>query len=262
MNILFLKTQALGFIFVIGLMVITWIFSVIKKNAGIVDIIWGTAFIVITSFFYLNSGGNAVRKIVVLTLITLWGLRLSIHIFLRNRGKGEDFRYAAFRKNAGPRRYWWYSFFQVFLLQGLMCTFISAPLLGAMFYQDHPFPGIFDIAGILFWMIGFIFESVGDYQLKKFKSDSSNKGKLLTSGLWRYTRHPNYFGDSVVWWGFALLSIGGGSYLPVYGSILVTFLLLKISGVKLLEKTMISEKPGYREYIQSTRSFFPWFPKK
>ncbi len=261
MNTLFLKTMATGFLFVLGLMVITWIISLIKKNAGIVDIVWGFSFVLIATFYFYSSSGVILRQYLVLTLIFIWGFRLSIHIFIRNRGKGEDFRYANFRKNAGQERYWWYSFFQVFLLQAILATLISAPLLGAMFYEKHIFPTPIDIAGILVWIIGFLFESIGDLQLKRFKSDPSNKGKLLVTGLWKYTRHPNYFGDSAVWWGFALISIGGGSIIPVYGSIIMTFLLLKISGVALLEKTMNKEKPGYREYQKRTNSFFPWFPK-
>ena len=260
MLIPFVKIQAAGFLIVMGLMLITWVFSVIKKNAGIVDVVWGISFVVISVFYYFNSSGNSLRKFTVLVLIILWGLRLSIHIFFRNRGKGEDFRYAAFRKKAGPARYWWYSFFQVFLLQGFLSALISAPVLGAMINTGRPFPGIFDILGIILWTIGFVFETIGDLQLQKFKSDSSNRGKLLTSGLWRYTRHPNYFGDSAVWWGYACFSLGAGLVAPVYGSLLMTYLLLKVSGVSLLEKTLMAGKAGYEDYQKSTSAFFPWFP--
>jgi steroid 5-alpha reductase family enzyme len=139
---------------------------------------------------------------------------------------------------------------------------ISAPLLGAQFYGTGKSLGILDYAGVIIWAVGFIFEAGGDYQLAVFKADSDNKGKVLDHGLWRYTRHPNYFGDAAVWWGYGLICLAAGSYLPVLGSLLMTALIIKVSGVSLLEKSLKETKPEYREYIEKTSEFIPWPPKK
>jgi steroid 5-alpha reductase family enzyme len=139
---------------------------------------------------------------------------------------------------------------------------ISAPLLGAQINAGSGSLGLADYLGMTFWIIGFIFEAGGDFQLARFRADPSNKGKVLNTGFWRYTRHPNYFGDTAVWWGFGLISIAAGSWLAALGSLLMTALIIKVSGVALLEKSLVSEKPQYRDYIEKTSSFFPWFPKK
>jgi steroid 5-alpha reductase family enzyme len=139
---------------------------------------------------------------------------------------------------------------------------ISAPLLGAQYYAQNNSLTILDLSGIIFWIIGFSFETGGDFQLASFKADPSNKGKVLDKGFWRYTRHPNYFGDSSVWWGYGLICIASDSYLPVLGSLLMTALIIKVSGVTLLEKSLKEQKPQYKEYIEKTSAFIPWFPKK
>jgi len=162
----------------------------------------------------------------------------------------------------GENRYWWVSFFQTFLLQGVLMWLISAPLLGAQYYVQEGTLGVLDYGGIIFWIIGFSFEAGGDYQLASFKANPENKGKVLNTGFWRYTRHPNYFGDSAVWWGFGLICLAGGSYIPVIGSVLMTALIIKVSGVALLEKSLKEQKPEYKEYIEKTSAFIPWFPKK
>jgi steroid 5-alpha reductase family enzyme len=194
--------------------------------------------------------------------VTIWGLRLSIYLAWRNIGKGEDFRYKEFRKNYGEKRYWWISFFQTFLLQGILMWLISAPLLGAQYYSENRPLGIFDFIGIVLWITGFFFETAGDIQLAHFKADPGNKGKVMDKGLWRYTRHPNYFGDSAVWWGYGFICIASGSWFPILGSILMTVLIIKVSGVGLLEKSLKEKKPGYKEYMEKTSPFFPWFTKK
>ena len=195
-------------------------------------------------------------------MVALWGLRLSIYLAWRNIGKGEDFRYREFRRKYGENRYWWISYFQTFLLQGILMWLISAPLLGAQYESIEHSLSILDFAGIIVWISGIIFEAVGDWQLARFKGNPVNKGKVLNTGLWRYTRHPNYFGDAAVWWGYALFSVSAGSYLPVLGSLLMTALIIKVSGIALLEKTLTSDKSDYAAYIQKTSAFFPWFPKK
>ena len=252
--------QALFVIIVI--MTILWIASIILKNVSIVDLFWGFGFVVAAVFYFINTDGNNIRKVILLILVSIWGLRLSIYLTWRNYGKGEDFRYREFRKKYGEKRYWWISFFQTFLLQGILMWLVSAPLLGAQFEGADRSPGLLDFAGILLWVIGFTFEAGGDFQLARFKSDPSNKGKVLDKGFWKYTRHPNYFGDSAVWWGYGLICLSAGSYLPVLGSILMTALIIKISGVALLEKSLKDQKPQYREYIEKTSTFIPWPPKK
>lgn len=195
-------------------------------------------------------------------MVSLWGLRLSAHIFLRNLGKPEDYRYQEFRRNYGEKRYWWFSFFQVFLLQGTLVWLISAPLLAINYYSAEKTIWPIAVLGMLVWLVGFTFEAGGDWQLSRFKANSTNKGKLLTAGFWKYTRHPNYFGDAAVWWGFAVLSVASGCYLPVLSSVLMTWLIVKVSGVSMLERTMINTKPGFEDYLKSTSPFIPWIQKK
>ena len=252
--------QALAIIII--MMTILWLISIILKNVSIVDLFWGMGFVLSATFYFLKTGEPEPRKTLLMVMAGLWGLRLSAYLTWRNTGKGEDFRYREFRKKYGENRYWWISFFQTFLLQGILMWLISAPLLGAMLYGQEKQLGILDFLGIILWITGFAFEAGGDFQLARFKSDPANKGKVLNTGFWRYTRHPNYFGDSAVWWGFGLFCISAGSYLPVLGSILMTALIIKVSGVALLEKSLKDTKPDYKGYIEKTSAFLPWFPKK
>jgi steroid 5-alpha reductase family enzyme len=240
-------------------MVLLWLLSLSLKNSSIVDIFWGIGFVIITWLAFSLGQGYIPRKQLVAVLVTMWGLRLALHIFFRNWGKGEDFRYAKWREENGAR-WWWLSFFQVFLLQGVLMWVISAPLIAA---ETSGFPVIItplDVLGVVVWMIGFLFEMFGDLQLMAFKQNPKNKGKLFTKGLWKYTRHPNYFGESVLWWGYYILALASGSWWTIFSPILMTYLLVKVSGVALLERTM-KTKPGYEEYMRKTSAFFPWFPK-
>jgi steroid 5-alpha reductase family enzyme len=246
---------------VLVLMTLVWVVSVFKKNASIIDPFWGMGFILLAIYYYFQSGGWEIRKLIILILVSLWGLRLSGYLAWRNWGKGEDFRYRQFREKYGPHRYWWISFFQVFLLQGVLMWLISAPLLGAQYNAVPARLCILDILGMLVWLIGIIFEAGGDFQMVRFKADPRNRGKVLETGFWKYTRHPNYFGDSCAWWGYGLICLAGGSYIPVYGSVLMTAVIIRVSGVFLLERSLIPSKPGYREYLERTGAFFPWFPK-
>jgi steroid 5-alpha reductase family enzyme len=247
---------------ILVLVTLLWIWSVFIKNVSIVDIFWGLGFVVVNAFYVFMSGELNARKILILTLVSIWGLRLTIYLAFRNIGKGEDFRYQEFRRNYGPKRYWWFSFFQVFLLQGLLIMIVSLPLLGINSSASSGDLKVLDYIGIVVWFIGFIFEAGGDFQLVRFKRQFENKGKVLNTGFWKYTRHPNYFGDSAVWWAYAIFSIAAGSYWQIIGSIIMTILIIKISGVSLLEKTLKDTKSQYRDYIQKTNSFFPWLPKK
>jgi len=258
MLILFL--QALFIIFI--LVTLLWVLSVIIKNVSIVDLFWGMGFVIVNAVYFYSSGDFSSRKILVMVLVSLWGLRLFLYLSWRNIGKGEDFRYQEFRREFGVDRYWWFSYFQTFLLQGGLIMLVSLPLLGVNSQTGYDALNWMDYLGILVFIIGFIFEAGGDFQLARFKNNTNNKGKVLNTGFWKYTRHPNYFGDSAVWWSFGIFSIAAGSYWPVIGSIIMTLLIIKVSGVALLEKSLNDTKPQYREYIQKTNSFFPWFPKK
>jgi steroid 5-alpha reductase family enzyme len=256
--ILFSQADVIIVIFV----TLLWIWSVFIKNVSIIDIFWGLGFVIVNMFYACMSGDLTARKLLVLILVSIWGLRLAIYLAIRNTGKGEDFRYQEFRKNYGPKRYWWFSFFQTFLLQAVLIMVISLPLLGINTSSSSGALNGLDYLGILVWLIGFIFEAGGDYQLMRFKQNPKNKGKILDVGFWKFSRHPNYFGDSAVWWSYAIFSIASGYYWQIIGSIIMTLLILKVSGVSLLEKSLKDTKPLYRDYIKKTSSFLPWFPKK
>ena len=247
---------------VVVFMALLWIYSVRIRNASIVDSFWGMGFVLqVWVYFALTPDGTLARKLLIGAIVTLWGLRLSIHIYRRNHGKPEDFRYQEFRRRYGPG-YWRISFFQVFLLQGILMFIIGTPLLPAQISSTPNSITILDVLGLIVWIIGFYFEAIGDAQLARFKADPNNKGKLLNTGLWAYTRHPNYFGDAAQWWGIYLIALGAGGWWTVFSPILMTLLLIKVSGVGLLEKTLAKTKPGYQEYMQTTSAFVPWLPRR
>jgi steroid 5-alpha reductase family enzyme len=246
---------------ILTIMTILWIASIFLKNVSIVDLFWGTGFVIVNIFYFIKTEAFTARPIILLVLVAIWGLRLSFYLAWRNIGKGEDFRYGEFRKKYGEKHYWWISFFQTFLLQGVLIWIISLPLLGVNLLSRTESLNFIDYIGILVWAVGFIFEAGGDYQMVKFRMNKANRGRVLNTGLWRYTRHPNYFGDAAVWWGYGLLCLAASGYVYVLGSLVMTLLLIKVSGVALLEKTLKDQKPGYLDYIQNTNSFFPWFPK-
>lgn len=253
-------TYLAAFGVVMSMMTLLWLVSVRLSNASIVDPFWGLGFVLCAWTYALRTGWDELgpRAILVLCLATIWGLRLFLYLLWRNVGKGEDFRYQKFRRDFGAERYWWFSFFQVFLLQGVLMWLISAPLLGAQSGTDNTLSA-WDALAAFVWLVGFVFEAGADWQLARFKANPDNKGRLLVGGFWKYTRHPNYFGDSAVWWGFGLFAIAAGQYWSVLGSLLMTALIVKVSGVALLEKTLHTDKPGYAEYVRTTSAFIPWF---
>jgi steroid 5-alpha reductase family enzyme len=250
-----------GSLVILGLMVLLWLLSLAIKDASIIDSFWGMGFVIVNwVFFMLLAPAGGLRALLIAVLVTIWGLRLSIHIYLRNRGKGEDFRYAKWRAEEGPR-WWWLSFIRVFLLQGVLLLIVSVPLLAAQTGGDRSV-GLLDWIGTGVWLVGFIFEAGGDWQLARFKADPANKGKVMERGFWRYTRHPNYFGDAVQWWGFYLIAAAAGGWWAVFSPLLMTFLLVRVSGAALLERSLKQQRPGYKEYIERTSGFIPWFPRK
>lgn len=245
----------------VSMMVVIWLFSVRLRNASIVDIFWGSGFVVGAWLYFALTDTATPRKWLVVALVTIWGLRLTSHLFVRNHGKGEDYRYRAMREQHGTR-FWWISFWTVYLLQGLIMWFVGLPVWVAMRGAEPSELTWIDGLGLAVFLGGLFFETVGDWQLTRFKADPANKGKLLTTGLWRYTRHPNYFGDALVWWGLTLFALATpGSAWVVVSPILMTFLLMRVSGVALLEKRMSESKPEFRDYVQKTNAFLPWFPR-
>jgi len=235
-----------------------FILSVVKKRNDVADIAWGLGFVLI-SWSGLYFANISLRGLLVSLLVTIWGMRLAWHIHKRNLKKHEDYRYATWRKEWGK---WFFvrSYFQVYLLQGLFLYLIIQPV-NYIHYQVSSSLGIFDLIGLLVWIIGFYFESIGDSQLKTFISNPANRGKLMNTGLWRYSRHPNYFGEVTQWWGIFIiaLSIPFG-YITIIGPITITVLILFVSGIPLLEKKYEGRK-DFEEYKKRTSIFFPLPPK-
>ncbi len=239
-----------------------WLISLVKKDVSIVDGFWGLGFLLLAWITFFRADGYIGRTILLLTLTTIWGLRLSIHIFWRHWGKEEDRRYHAWRLDHGDR-FWLVSFFKVFMLQGLVLWCVSLVLQAGMLSPTPASLTWLDLLGVCIWLFGFLFESIGDFQLLRFKSDPANKGKIMDRGVWAYTRHPNYFGDSVLWWGVFLITLSNYSNVwTLLSPALMTFLLLKVSGVAMLDRTLLETRPEYRDYMQRTNAFLPWFPKR
>lgn len=258
----FLKIFGVAGLVILASMTLLWIISLALRNSSIVDIFWGAGFVITAWVYYaLTPDGYLLRKLILSSLVTIWGLRLSLYILWRNWGEEEDFRYRKWREEAGGQ-WWWRSLFKVFLLQGVLLWIVSTPLLAAQFSRTPTRITWLEVLAVVVWLIGFFFESVGDFQLARFKSKPENKGTVLRSGVWRYTRHPNYFGDAAQWWGYFLFSLAAGGYWTIFSPIIMTLLLMRVSGVTLLERTLKETKPGYKEYVESTSAFVPWFPKE
>ena len=241
---------------VIVLMVLLWAISVVRRDVSIVDPFWGAGFVVIAWVGLLWSWPTSLRVLILTVLTSIWGLRLSLFLLRRNWGHAEDHRYAAMRAHHGSR-FWWMSLFTVFLLQGAILWFVSLPIQAAAVNNLASPLGWLDGLGIGVWMVGLFFEAVGDAQLTRFKADPSNAGRVMDRGLWRYTRHPNYFGDFCVWWGLYLIAAAGGATWTAASPLLMSFLLLKVSGVSLLERTITGRRPEYAVYRARTNAFFP-----
>jgi len=247
---------------ILGMMFLLWIVSVLRKDASIIDPCWGLGFVLLAWVYLLASEADTARQTLVAVLVTVWGARLSAHLFWRSRGRGEDYRYREMRAR-DPETFALRSLFTVFFLQAVILWVVSFPLYQAL---RAPRPdGItpLDALGGAVCAVGLFFEAAGDWQLSRFRSDPASRGEVLDRGLWRYTRHPNYFGDALVWWGFFLIALATpSSSWTVVSPGLMTFLLMKVSGVALLEKKLRESSPEYREYVRRTNAFFPWAPKR
>jgi steroid 5-alpha reductase family enzyme len=237
-----------------------FVLSLIKKRNDLADVAWGLGFVVMTWSAVVLSGEVHMRSGVVATLVTIWGVRLAWHIHRRNRGKAEDYRYAQWRKDWGK----WFvlrSYAQVYMLQGVLLYCIALPVF-VITHGSGEGVEVVDLVGLMIWCIGFYFETVGDAQLARFLNDPQQKGKLMQSGLWQYTRHPNYFGEVTQWWGIWLMAISVPfGFMSIVGPLTITVLILKVSGVPMLEKKM-REHPDFAEYARRVSVFFPLPPKQ
>lgn len=255
-----LRTLTVQIIVVFFYMIIWFAIAQARKRNDVADIAWGIGFIVTAVTAMVLHNGTHVRGMLVTLLVVLWGIRLSLHISMRNRGKPEDPRYRRWREEWGKHAVI-RSLLQVFLLQGILMVVVSLPVTFTIISKSHPF-SVIDILGLILWSVGFAFESVGDYQLGQFKKDPANRGRIMTQGLWTYTRHPNYFGEVLLWWGVYLTALSTpDGWVTIVGPLTITFLILKVSGIPLLENKYSGNKE-FESYKRRTSAFFPLPPRK
>ena len=254
MNV-FVLTVILLFVYMSTL----FLFALWLKDNSIVDVAYGLAFVVVGWAGLLFFGSDHARQWLIVVLVSVWGIRLAGNLFLRKQGEGEDFRYREWREEWGDT-FVWRSFLQVFMLQGAVIYLVALPVQ-LVINEPGGAIGGWDLFGLLIWLFGFGFEAIGDWQLLMFKKNPENRGKIIQHGLWRYTRHPNYFGEAVLWWGIFCIALNAGyGILAVISPILIDFLLLKVSGIPMLEKKY-EDNPEFKAYKARTNAFFPWFPK-
>lgn len=249
----------LAIIVLLVFMNMIFLLALYLEDNSIVDIAYGLAFVLACGAAFLGKPSGHPRTILAMILVTAWGIRLAVHLFIRKAGKGEDFRYRHWREEWGGT-FVWRSFLQIFMLQGAVIFFVALPVL-LIIHNPGRGLGLLDLGGVLVWVAGFAFETIGDWQLMQFKKKPQNRGHIIQSGLWRLTRHPNYFGEATLWWGVFLLALGapyGG--LAIVSPLLIDFLLLKVSGIPMLEKKY-EGNAEFESYKQRTHAFFPWFPK-
>jgi steroid 5-alpha reductase family enzyme len=245
----------------LALMVILWLVSLRLNDVSFIDAFWAFGFVLVAGLAYASGPGHSISAL-LLVLTAIWGVRLGTHLFLRWRSHGADPRYVAMidRSTMDKRLY---TLVYIFLLQGLLLWLISLPLQLAA--SSEPVPQRFWLAGIgiALWLVGFLFETIGDAQLARFRADPASAGKVLDRGLWRYTRHPNYFGDACLWWGLYLIASAtlAGAW-AFFAPLIMTGLLLKLSGVPMLERHLAKTRPGYADYIARTSAFLPWPPRR
>lgn len=249
----------LGLVSTLGLATLTWIVSVLKRDVSIVDGAWAFMLLAAASVYATGAEPYSERTMLILTLVLLWALRLSVHIIHRNWGEPEDRRYQDIRRKYEPN-FAFKSLGIIFWFQAVLAWVISMPLWPALTVPVDW--GASDVLAVSVWTVGMIFEGIGDWQLSRFKANPENHGKVMDRGLWRYTRHPNYFGECLIWWGFFLFGLPAGAWWTAVGPLLLTYLLLKFSGVTLMEQTIVDRRPAYRSYIARTNAFIPGLPKQ
>ncbi len=248
----------LALLAVLTVSVLAWLVSVVRHDVSIVDSLWSLMILLCLLSYVLLADSTGPRTTILVGLLGAWSIRLSAYITIRNHGEPEDRRYRAIRENNQPF-FEWKSLYIVFLFQGFLAWVICLPVVAAVSGQTPPGP--LDYAGIALYLCGMFFEVVGDYQLSRFRRSERTANDVLDSGLWRYTRHPNYFGEAVIWWGFYLIALSAGAWWTIFAPLLMTFLLLRVSGVAMLEKDIAGRRPAYREYIRRTNAFFPGWPR-
>jgi steroid 5-alpha reductase family enzyme len=251
-----------GLALIAVLALLTWIASLVQRDVSLVDRMWSLMIAGPALVYAAQTSWTGPRAIAVLVLVLAWGLRLAAYISWRNWGHGEDRRYQEIRARNQPN-FAFKSLYLIFALQMVLAWIVSAPTLAAL-AGGHEF-GALDVAGIVVAIVGFFFEVVGDAQMAAFKGDAAHKGQVMDRGLWRYTRHPNYFGETCFWWGIWLIALGAGGAAAIWtvlSPLLMTVLLLKVSGVALLEKDIAERRPAYRDYIARTSAFIPWPPRR
>jgi len=245
---------------VIVFMTAIFIVALFRKDNSIVDIAWGAGFVLVWAVTFVLRPGWTPLQISAGAMTLLWAARLSLHIYFRNRGRGEDLRYARWRRPSGGA-YFWKSYLQIFLLQGLFLILIASPIILVNGAAEGRIGG-FAIAGMALWLAGFAFESAGDAQLRRFKKDPGNRGRILTRGLWKFTRHPNYFGEAMMWVGVSVLALSvPHGWMGLISPLIITLLLTRVSGIPLLEKKYRGN-PEFEDYARRTNAFVPWFPRK
>lgn len=249
----------------IGVQLLLWWYSERVQDATIADVWWGTGFACIALATWVNAQGHGdpLRNALITALTVIWGARLSIYIRGRSRKQAEDHRYAAYRREAAERgqSVARVMFRKVFGIQGLMMWITSIPIQVGQFLPGPTGPWL--AAGIAIWAIGFLWESVADAQLSRFKRDPANRGRPLTTGLWRFSRHPNYFGDALVWWGLFLMGCDHwAAWLAIFAPIRMTYRLGYRRTLRPFEEKLRETRPGYADYIARTNRFWPWFPKQ
>ncbi|OZC83223.1 hypothetical protein CH274_06205 [Rhodococcus sp. 06-418-5] len=241
------------------LMIVTALIGARIGRHNVVDVTWGGGFVLIALISAATGTGELWRRLLLLVLVGVWGLRLAVHVFRRSRGHGEDPRYTEMLAKA-PGNETLYALRKIYLTQAVALWFVSLPLQVSAVAHGSVLPVV--VLGVLVWIVGWTFEAVGDAQLKAFKADSSNKGRIMDRGLWAWTRHPNYFGDSAVWWGLFLVSASAWpGVFTLLSPIAMTYFLVFATGARLLERSM-EKRPGYREYQQRTSYFLPRPPKQ
>ncbi len=251
-----------NFAVVMSCMILLWILSLLIKDVTFIDSFWGLGFVVIAFFTFTRTGGADPRKMLILILTSTWGLRLALHLMLRWRKEGPDPRYVKMLSKAPGNRHL-FSLRKVFLIQGVLMWIISLPIQIGQVFSDPTNLGILAYLGAGLAIIGIFFETIGDWQLLQFRKDPETVGKACDRGLWRYTRHPNYFGDCCVWWGlFLIASENPIGLISIIGPVIITYILIKWSGASLLEWKLKKTRPGYEEYMRRTSAFIPWPPKK
>lgn len=248
--------MALGLVTLLALA--AWMFSILRRDVSHVDSLWSLMILISLAAYVVISEAAGARATLILVMVTLWSLRLSLHIMIRNHGEGEDRRYRAIRQNNEPH-FWFKSLYIVFGLQAFLAWLISLPAVAAS-SSGAPL-GWLDLAAVVLWATGMFFEVVGDWQLSRFQRQRDSRDAVLDRGLWRYTRHPNYFGEALLWWGIYLAALSAGAWWSIFAPVLMTFLLLRVSGVALLEKDIAGRRPAYRDYVERTNAFVPAPPR-